>query len=580
MRTESPRKRRRLPHERSTKECQPPRGIGPVIVDFYRSTLGQALTGSLLLAAALPPLDLWPLAWIAPVWWVLLIRRRELPGGRPYRSLWLAGFVFWLLAYHWLRLPHWATNFGWIALAFYLAFYLPVFVGLSRVAVHRLRVPVILAAPVVWTGLELVRAHLLGGITMASLGHSQYRWLAIIQVSDLAGDFAVSFLVLFAAACVARWIPWEGRPRADWAMAPLVLVLAAALSYGYARLNHPATPPQLRAALIQGSVDITLQHDSTRSEQIWRDYLRLSREAIRQAARDRAPLDLIVWPETMLPEQLVTYEPGAGVPPNWLGSPAEFRQRLSEAAAESRWRVGRVAAVLRTPMIVGLGREHYAGSRIESFNSAAYLSAGGDVLGTYDKNHLVTFGEYVPWADRFAWLQRLTPLPGGGLTPGHGAEAFEVHGLRLAPHICYESVLSHLIRGQVHELARQGREPDVLVNLTNDGWFWGSSELDLHLICGVFRAVECRKPFLIAANTGFSAWIDADGRIRAPLSLRRRSEEIVFAEVGRESRKSWYLAHGDWPAGICLAFCGLAAIVGVWDGWAARHRRIDPPQGR
>jgi apolipoprotein N-acyltransferase len=530
---------------------------------LYRSTLGQALTGSLLLAAALPPLDLWPLAWIAPVWWVLLVRRRELPGRRPYRSIWLAGFVFWLLAYHWLRLPHWATTFGWIALAFYLSFYLPVFVGLSRVAVYRLRVPVIVAAPVVWTGLELARAHLLSGITMAALGDTQYRWLALIQVSDLAGAFAVSFLVMFGAACLARWIPWEGRPRADWAIVALVLVLAAALLYGYGRLSHPATPPQLRVALIQGSIDVTLEHDPTRHERIWRDYLRLSRRAIEEAARRRVPLDLIVWPETMLPEPLVSYEPDACAPPDWRRSPEEFRQWLPECAEESRWRVGHVAAALQTPMIVGLDREHFAGSRIEFFNSAAHLSARGDVLGTYDKSHLVVFGEYVPWADRFPWLQRLTPLPGGGLTPGHGAAAFEVHGLRLSPHICYESVLSHLIRGQVRELARQGREPDVLVNLTNDGWFWGSSELDMHLACGVFRAVECRKPFLIAANTGFSAWIDADGRIRTP--LHRRSEAVVFAEVGRETRKSWYLVHGDWPAGLCLAFCGLAAVVGLWD---------------
>ena len=68
---------------------------------------------------------------------------------RGYRALWLVGFLFWLAAVHWLRLPHWATGFGWVALAAYLAFYLPVFIGLSRVAMHRLRIPVILAAPVV-----------------------------------------------------------------------------------------------------------------------------------------------------------------------------------------------------------------------------------------------------------------------------------------------------------------------------------------------------------------------------------------------------------------------------------------------
>jgi len=94
----------------------------------------------------------------------------------------------------------------------------------------------------------------------------------------------------------------------------------------------------------------------------------------------------------------------------------------------------------------------------------------------------------------------------------------------------------------------------VLASLTNDGWFWGSSELDMHLICGVFRAVECRKPLVIAANTGFSAWIDGDGRIRA--QGPRRETGTVLATVGRDPRKSWYLEHGDWPAGVCLAIAG------------------------
>ena len=77
-------------------------------------------------------------------------------------------------------------------------------------------------------------------------------------------------------------------------------------------------------------------------------------------------------------------------------------------------------------------------------------------------------------------------------------------------------------------MAAEGREPDVLVNLTNDGWFWGSSELDMHLACGVFRAVECRKPLLIAANTGFSAWIDGDGRIQE--QGPRRAAGVIVAE--------------------------------------------------
>ena len=118
--------------------------------------------------------------WPAAILLAFQVARRW--GRRPYCTLWLVGFVFWLATLHWLRLPHWATGFGWIAMSFYFAFYLPLFIGLARVAVHRLGIPAIIAAPVVWTGLELARAHLLTGMTMASLGYTQYRWVEIIQI--------------------------------------------------------------------------------------------------------------------------------------------------------------------------------------------------------------------------------------------------------------------------------------------------------------------------------------------------------------------------------------------------------------
>src|SRR5690606_19504992 len=124
---------------------------------WWHGTLALSSAGSLLAWAALPPLDWSILAFLAPVPWVLLIRRERLPGWRPCLSLWLAGFAFWLAAVYWLCLPHPATSLGWLALSFYLAFYLPVFVGLSRTAVHALRLPVVIAAPVVFTGLELAR---------------------------------------------------------------------------------------------------------------------------------------------------------------------------------------------------------------------------------------------------------------------------------------------------------------------------------------------------------------------------------------------------------------------------------------
>src|SRR5689334_2182539 len=133
------------------------------------STFALAAISQLFFWAALPPLELAPLAWLAPVPWLLVIRSERLSGRRPYLALWFASFLFHLAAYYWVTLPHWATSFGWLAMSAYLAVYFPVFIGLSRLAVHRLRVSPLAAAPVVWVGLELARAHLVTGFAMGNL---------------------------------------------------------------------------------------------------------------------------------------------------------------------------------------------------------------------------------------------------------------------------------------------------------------------------------------------------------------------------------------------------------------------------
>ncbi len=557
-----------MPPRRRTRPSLANR-LASTLRGVYGSTFGLAAVGALLYWAALPPLNLGPLGWLAPVPWVLLVRRQQLASRRPYLALWLAGFLFWLAAVHWLRLPHPATILGWIALAFYLAFYLPVFVGLTRVAVHRLRLPVILAAPVVWTGLELARAHLVTGFTMGALGHTQYRWIGLIQISDLAGAFAVDFVMVFIAACAASIVPLDGKRPAFWPLVPAVVLLAATLTYGHVRIaqgRHASTVPLARVALIQGSVDSELKYDPDQQGLVQEQYCRLTRQALDRYGR----VDLVVWPETMFREPWITYDADSAVPADWQWSNDQFRTALRQGARSTQRKLAKLADQYRTPLLLGIDAVHYGAHRTTLFNTAVLVAPNGDVTGRYDKMHRVLFGEYMPFVDWIPWLQQLTPVT-GNVSAGTQPLAIDLPHLRVAPNICYESVLSHVIRGQVNALAQANREPDVLVNLTNDGWFWGSSELDMHLVCGVFRAIECRKPFLIAANTGFSAWIDSDGRIlaRGP----RRAEATLLAEVRPDSRKSWYLRYGDWPAGLCLASCVGLAILAL----AERFRRRGAP---
>ena len=316
--------------------------------------------------------------------------------------MWLAGFVFWLAALYWLTLPYWATAFGWLALSAYLALYWPALVGLLRVAV-RLRVPSILAAPLVWTGLELAQAHVLGGFLMASLAHTQYRRLPLIQISDLAGSYAVTFVMVWVAACLVRMLPLDGRRWAIWPAAPLAVALTAALFYGQARLSdHVAARPGPKVALIQGSIDTEMKADPAEGQRIFDEYFDLSLQAV----RENSDLDLIVWPETMF------RYPWFVVDSDYRPTDPDARS-AAEMETSSREQIRRLVRALGVPALIGVETHHFTRQKTDRYNSALFVDRAGQVRGRYDKVHLVMFGEYVPLAESFPWLYRLTPMSVG-----------------------------------------------------------------------------------------------------------------------------------------------------------------------
>lgn len=534
-------------------------------IAWWKTTWALAAIGNVLWWASVAPLSWSWLAWLAPVSWVLLVRQKELAGRRPYLVIWLSSAAFWLATLYWLTLPHWATSIGWLALSAYLGLYLPLCIGLSRVAVHRLSISPLIAMPVIWTGLELARAHLLSGFTMVSLATTQYRWPLVLQISDIFGSYGVSFLVMLVAAAIACVRPWDGQRRAWWPVLPAGVALVAALVYGQWRLNEQPAEPGPRVALIQGSIDIDMKHDPTQSQRIFDEYFDLSSKAV----RERRNLDLIVWPETMFRYPWFTFEDGYVPPPDTITA--------AEAMDRSRRAVTNTVEPLGLPLLLGIDTVHGLADGAEPlrYNTALFLDPTGKLLGRYDKCHPVMFGEYIPLGDVFPWLYKFTPLY-TGVASGPGPVAVNVGGVRYAANICYEDIVPHLIRGHVIQLREEGNEPDVLVNLTNDGWFWGSSELDLHLACALFRAIECRKPLLIAANTGFSAWIDSSGRIieQGP----RRNTGIIYAQPSLDHRTSLYLTYGDWAAGLCLVATCAVGLVALGDAWRGRRaRRLAQP---
>ena len=548
-----------------------------------------------MLWSAFPPLQWTRLAWLAPICWLFLIRSQQLVGRRPYLGMWLAGSLHWLAMLYGVTLAHPINHIGWVALSVYLATYLPLFIALSRIAMQRMRISIVVAAPMVWTGLELLRGHLMTGFSFGMLAHTQVEWTALIQISDLFGAYGVSFVVMFVAACVARMLTIDNRKLTIWPFLPLIVILLVTLGYGHLRLasapsdhaagappNSRATPP-LKVALIQRAIDTKFEFAPQRNVDTFNQYW----DATLRARAENPDLDLIIWPESTFTENHpeVQREPDFFLPKRATVSREEFLKRYQEDEEAFRNKLVSVATginqlrrdgtieTLDIYVLVGTETVCFDSDRVRLHNSALLINPAGQIVDRYYKMHPVMFGEYIPFANMFPIIYEIAPMS-SGLTPGEGAVAFQRNGSVIAPNICFESSVPHLIRRHVVELTRQGESPDILVNLTHDGWFFGSSIVDLQFAGAVFRAVELRRPVLVAANAGISCWIEGSGKVvdRGP----RHGNDVIIANVQPDGRWSGYLLWGDIPAGVCLLGCILLFGVAVREKLVTRKARGSP----
>jgi apolipoprotein N-acyltransferase len=547
----------------------------------YLRTFAAAMISMACLWLAFPPVGWWWLGWIAlvPLVWLiaiphfpvvqvgqgeLLLPRTSSDEGSTssakshYWMLYFAGAAYWLATFYFITFPHPALWLGWLAVSLYMAIYTPMLVGVSRILVHRYHLPIVLVFPIVGTGLEWFRSVFLSGMPMVCLSHSQYRQPALIQVADLSGAYTLT-LAMFAVAAgvsiaclspkVERWlIPQpalelrlksQGPILAGKRFVSLLFAGTVGLSvwgYGQFRLQHPTQEEisKLRVALIQSSIDVqfvaaTKEQDDERDRHYW---------ALTQQAMQQWPdLDLIIWPESSFTSQGSLFR-GFDLLTDFNKGGNSYTLAESAGDITSFWE--QVTNLEEIALLVG--GSTYDPSREAAYNSSILIEPPGKVSGRYFKNHLVMFGEYVPFADRVSFLQN-TPL-GKGLNAGTEFESFDVNGIRIATCICFESTVPHLIRRMVRSLNKKNQSPDVLVNQTNDGWFFGTSCLDLHLACNVFRAVEMRKPMLVCANTGFSADIDPWGRLKQ-VGPRRKPAILQVNVQPISGLSSFYLSIGD-----------------------------------
>jgi apolipoprotein N-acyltransferase len=551
-----------------------------------RAALRVSVTSALLLWASFTPLDWGPLAWVALVPLTLLVRI-ERPARRMYRMAFAGGLVFALAALQWMRLGDAWMYPAWVALAAYIALYFPLFVALSRAAVHRYRVPLTLAVPVVWVGLEFLRGHLMSGFAWYFLGHTQHQWTKLIQISDLCGAYGVSFLVALGNACLAGLVPPAGfrrlrlaaaedmtalqaQPVRAWRrvapVAVLLVVFVSALAYGYVRRAAARFEAGPRVALIQGNFTSSLKHDPSARDEIYNTHNALTGLAVKHQP------EVVVWPETMFRWGLRSTAPGMTDEQLEALHPDLNAEEWHALDNVSRDLLASMSEQAGAALVIGVDSIDAAPGSLKPYNSAVFVRPDAGIADRYDKLHRVPFGEYVPFSDALPWLKNLSPMgPDAGIDAGDRVHVFALNNWRLVPLICFEDTVPHLVRGMLAAAGRT-RRVDCLVNLTNDGWFHGSSELDQHLITARFRCIENRTPMIRAVNTGISAIIDGDGIRAGRDELRttirngktgRLHKSLNCALVGHvplDNRRSLYQRWGDWFAGACAVACVLLAL--------------------
>jgi len=576
-----------------------------------------SMASSLMLLAAFPPLNWSWLGWIAPMGWLVVCQRAAPVGRSGYWALWISGCLFWLVTLHSVRLAFWALYAGWIAMSFYLALYLPIFVATTRVMVHGWRFPLVLAAPITWTGLEMIRSYLMTGYAANTLAHSQAFQPMVIQVVDQLGTGGLGFLIMMLSAALLKSLLRINSGRKVHALVPAataVLVAVTVAGYGRWRLNQAdrlaaQETPLLRCLLLQENtpsifeMSPNLEEYFERTESYWTKYLNLCRESVRQ----HGAVDLVVWPESTftatspyiemkldedrLPDELQAEMKMHGM------SVGELQDRLTHSMAffDAKARVSLLAArglevnstwngqteaphdssngdaVPGPPgpqLLVGCDCVQYHTEEIRRFNAAIWIGSDGSVQDYYAKMHLVMFGEYIPLRPLLSWLGELFSF--AGVRPGTQPKSFPIHHAWVSPSICFESMLPRLIRWQVKELRRQNKPPDVLINLTNDSWFRGTMMLDHHLASSILCSVENRLPMLVAANTGLSAEIDGSGRVLQKAD--RFTAKALVAQPKRDGRWGLVQTMGYPLSWLCMTLT-LAVAMAPVAGWLRSTRK-------
>jgi apolipoprotein N-acyltransferase len=487
-------------------------------------------------------------AWFAlvPLLLALLLPARSGNLLRPLQAatlgyacgiLWYLGNCYWIYQTMYLYggLPKPVALGILLLFALYLGLYHALFataLNLIQRSRYGMRAALLLT-PALWVAVELARARITG-FPWDLLGYSQVDNLLLTRLAPIAGVMGLSFVIAAINAALASYFFLRGRKRVWIPGAAALIAILLQLGSGIGRHNSPEDADQ-SAVMLQENIEVGAPGKAVRplssSEEI-RTFAQLSLHPTKLSNIQAGPPAILVWPEA--PSHFFTSDP------YFLAS------------------LGEVARALKAPAIVGaLGIEPTTQNDkgYYEYDSAALFDAAGSFHGHYDKIHLVPWGEYVPFKQFFSFAQKLTEGV-GDMDRGTERSVFTTGGHAYGAFICYESIFGD----EVRHFALSGAQ--VLVNISDDGWYGDTGAPWQHLNMTRMRAIENRRWLLLDTNTGITTAIDPQGRTL--LEAPRHTRGAYVFPFAFTSGLTLYTRFGDWFAWLCagVTLAMLAAALG------------------
>ncbi len=364
-------------------------------------------------------------------------------------------------------------------------------------------------------------------------------YIGVIQIFDLFGVYALSFIIVIVNLSVMRVIKSviEKSPKPTAEVALSIALIAATLLYGQFRISEVdsevAQAQKLKVGMVQANFDF-LQKTENLEEIVTDRHKEMSQEL--------HSVDLIIWPETALQA--------------WFSNDSDYLFVRDEAGVPNiEGKYFLVGGMSYTPK--GPDAEILTDENLIKYNTAFLTDSDSLILGRYHKIKLLLFGEYLPLSKYIPSIKNFSPAS-GDFTPGSELVLFEIKekNIKIAPIICYEDIIPSFSRQFVDKGA------NLIVNITNDAWFGRTTAPYQHLVVSIPRAVETRRYLLRSTNTGISAIIDPVGRVVSKTDIFVQTN--LIGEVGiMDGEKTLYTKIGDVFPIACLIF---------WVGFAASDK--------